>query len=226
MATRLILLDVTDSTQDVARAEYDGSPTLVVAARQTRGRGRSGREWETAPRAVACSLAFEPGWQPDRLPLLPAVAALAVADVWPESAIKWPNDILLGDEKVAGILTETSDGVTVVGVGANLWWPDRPAGRAARFAEDPGPDAAARFAEAWASTFLRRVGSGPGGWGVEEYRARSWLQGRVVEWEPDGRGIVRGVGDDAALLVEVDGEERRLVSGEVRAVRPAGAGEA
>jgi BirA family biotin operon repressor/biotin-[acetyl-CoA-carboxylase] ligase len=221
MATRLVLLDVTDSTQDVARAEFEGAPVLVVAARQTRGRGRSGREWETAPRAVACSLALDPGWAPRHLPLLPAVAALAVADVWPDVRVKWPNDILMDGEKVAGILAETSDGVTVVGVGANLWWPDRPEGRAARYSEDPGPDAAPRFAEAWAANLLGRIATGPRDWGLDDYRNRSWLLGRDVEWEPDGRGVARDIGEDGSLIVEVGGGEVRLHSGEVRVVRRA-----
>ncbi|NND85194.1 MAG: biotin--[acetyl-CoA-carboxylase] ligase, partial [Acidimicrobiia bacterium] len=204
----------------MARAEFDGAPVHVVAARQTRGRGRSGSAWETAPRAVATSLALDPGWAPEHLPLLPAIAALAVADVWVDVQIKWPNDILLEGEKVAGILAETADGVTVVGVGANLWWPDSPPGRAARFAEDPGPDAAAAFAEAWAANFLSRVAIGPDAWGADDYRSRSWLVGRAVEWEPNGSGIALGIADDGALLVEVDGTEQRLLSGEVRVVRP------
>lgn len=219
MATRLLLLDVTDSTQDVARDEFDGEPVLVVAARQTRGRGRSGSGWENAPRAVACSVALDPPWPAIRLPLLPLVAALAVADVWPDVAIKWPNDVLLDGGKLAGILSEAADGVTVVGVGANLWWPDPPPGVVARHTDDPGPVATPAFAEAWAEAFLARVSRGPDAWGLAEYRARSWLLGREVAWEPDGRGVARDIGADGALLVEVGGTLERLVSGAVREVR-------
>lgn len=220
MATRLITLDVTDSTQDVARAACDGAPVLVVAGRQTRGRGRSGSAWETAPRALACSLALATPWEPTSLPLLPAVAALAVADVWPDVAIKWPNDLLLDDRKVGGILSEASDGVTVVGFGANLWWPGSPVGVVARHDADPGPDDAVRVAEAWAAALLVRIDRGPGEWGRDEYRDRSWLLGKEITWEPAGRGFARDIAADGALVVRVDGEDHRLVSGAVSVVRP------
>ena len=220
MATRMISLDVTDSTQDVARDACQGGPVLVVAGRQTRGRGRSGSEWETAPRALACSLALPTPWPMQRLPLLPAVAALAVADLWDDVWIKWPNDVLLDDRKLGGILSEASDGVTVIGFGANLWWPDTPEGVAARFDDDPGLAAAGAIASAWAEALQRRIDRGPDDWGVDEYRSRSWLVGREVTWEPSGSGLVRGIGDDGALEVVVDGEVRRLVSGAVRVVRP------
>jgi BirA family biotin operon repressor/biotin-[acetyl-CoA-carboxylase] ligase len=219
MDTRILELDTADSTQDVARAEFDGVPTLVVAARQTRGRGRSGSDWDNAPRALACSLAFVCPWRSERYPLLPLVAALAVTDLWPDVKIKWPNDIFLDDRKLGGILAEASDALTVIGLGANLWWPDAPADRGARFADDPGHESLLPLAYSWSGHLMDRIGRGPKLWGHDEYAERSWLLGHHVTWEPDGRGKAVAIDTDGALLVESDGVQRRIVSGAVRRVR-------
>ncbi len=219
MDTRILELDTADSTQDVARAEFDGVPTLVVAGHQTRGRGRSGSEWENAPRALACSLAFVCPWRPESYPLLPLVAALAVSDVWPDVRIKWPNDLYLGDRKVGGILAEATDALTVIGLGANLWWPDAPPDRGARFPDDPGHEALLPLAYSWAGHLMDRIDRGPKQWGHDEYVERSWLLGHQVTWEPDGRGKAVAIDADGALLVESDGVQRRVVSGAVQRVR-------
>ncbi len=222
MDTRILQLDTADSTQDSARLEFDGLPTLVVSGHQTRGRGRSGTEWENAPRALACSLAFLSPWSPSRYPLLPLVAALAVADMWPDVGIKWPNDIMLGDRKLGGILSEASDTVTIIGLGVNLWWPDAPDDRSARFDDDPGPDALVPVAYAWAGHLIDRVGRGPEEWGHDEYAARSWLLGHAVTWEPGGSGTAVGIDRDGALLVETGEGRLRVVSGAVHRVRRSG----
>lgn len=219
MDTRILEFDVVDSTQDTARAAFDGVPTLVVAGQQTRGRGRSGSEWENAPRALACSLAFVCPWDSTRFPLLPLVAALAVSDVWPDVRIKWPNDIYLEERKLGGILAETADSMTVIGFGANLWWPDAPEDRMARFDVDPGRSALVPIAYEWAVHLLERIERGPGSWGHDDYAQRSWLLGHLVTWEPDGAGVAVAIDDDGALVVEVDGVRRRIVSGAVQRVR-------
>lgn len=219
MDTRILEFDVVDSTQDLARTAFDGVPTLVVAARQTRGRGRSGSEWENAPRALACSLAFVCPWDSARFPLLPLVAALAVSDAWPDVRIKWPNDLFIDERKVGGILAESSDAATVIGLGVNLWWPEAPEGRTARFAEDPGRSALVPIAYEWAGHLLERIERGPGSWGHDEYAQRSWLLGHHVTWEPEGAGLAVAIDEDGALVVEVDGARRRIVSGAVQRVR-------
>src|SRR5690606_26063526 len=123
----VIRLDDTDSTQDDARATFAGAPVLVVAGSQRRGRGRLSSEWETAPRAMAASLAFRPDWAPAELPLIPLLAGVAAARVI-GCGLKWPNDLFVSERKVGGILVEATEGVVVVGCGLNLWWPQPPAG--------------------------------------------------------------------------------------------------
>ena len=113
---------LTDSTNARARElAARGAPhgTLVTADEQSAGRGRQGRTW-TAPRgrALLCSLLIR---DPSRL--LPLAAGAAVAEVvGPDARIKWPNDVLVGGRKVAGILIEArpQEGWAVAGIGVNV----------------------------------------------------------------------------------------------------------
>lgn len=86
--------------------------TVVIADLQTRGRGRAGRTWHTAPgRALALSVLLHQGCDRRSLGLLPLAAGLAVAQALESlgaaPALKWPNDVLLGGRKVAGVLCES-----------------------------------------------------------------------------------------------------------------------
>ena len=114
---------------------------LVVAEEQTAGRGRLGRSWfAPAGTSLLCSLQLRPDTPTERLPELTGVAARACADAIAaltglEPALKFPNDVLVGGRKVAGILAEARDGRVVLGVGINVNLPadelpedvDRPA---------------------------------------------------------------------------------------------------
>jgi BirA family transcriptional regulator, biotin operon repressor / biotin---[acetyl-CoA-carboxylase] ligase len=126
--------EVLDSTQDVARAAArHGAPSqsIFVADYQRAGRGRQGRSWLASPGvALMVSVVFRDETSPPvprRWTSLASVALVeAIEELMPDvkAAIKWPNDVLLSDRKVAGILAETSsDGlhlVAVVGVGVNV----------------------------------------------------------------------------------------------------------
>jgi len=119
----------TTSTMDIARdAAMHGAPdgTLALADEQTAGRGRLGRGWITPPAAnLASTLVLRP-----RAPVMRAIAmiaplaiAAAVEAAGVRCALKWPNDVLAGDEKkLAGVLIETlsSGGAAVVLVGAGI----------------------------------------------------------------------------------------------------------
>ncbi len=98
---------------------------VAVADVQTAGRGRLGRSWEAPPgTAVLCSVLFKP--PPDRpLPQIALVAGVAVADALERLTglsvqIKWPNDVMLRRQKVAGMLAETRDAAVVLGIGVNV----------------------------------------------------------------------------------------------------------
>jgi BirA family biotin operon repressor/biotin-[acetyl-CoA-carboxylase] ligase len=126
--------DRLDSTNlEAARWVAQGAPdlALVVADEQTAGRGRLGRSWFTPPgAALAFSLILTEAVQPHLLARLTALGALAVNSALQEgyalaTHIKWPNDLLAGGQKLAGLLTETtwegeSQGVTILGIGINV----------------------------------------------------------------------------------------------------------
>ncbi|HSJ27918.1 MAG TPA: biotin--[acetyl-CoA-carboxylase] ligase [Acidimicrobiia bacterium] len=208
----------TDSTQDDARAAFVDAPVLVVAAGQRKGRGRSASDWQTAPRAMAASLALRPDWEATDLPLISLLAGVAAARVV-DCGLKWPNDVYRDGSKLGGILVEASDGVLVVGFGLNLWWPEAPAGVTAVHQEDPGPSAAGEIAERWADELLALVAAGAAAWPREEYRARSITLGRQISWNPSGQGKAVDIAADGGLVVVTDGVRRTLHAGEVRHVR-------
>ena len=130
----IFYFDTIDSTnikaKELAEQGYPGG-TLVVADRQTAGRGRRGRSWESAAgTGIFMTLLLKPEINPNNASMLTLLSALAVAkaisDVTGEKAqIKWPNDIVVHDKKICGILTEMSaqfDYINhiVIGIGINV----------------------------------------------------------------------------------------------------------
>ncbi len=219
-AVQVVRLDEVGSTQDEARTRFDGTSVLVLAQRQNRGRGRHGRVWTSATRALAASLAFSPAWSPDTWGRLSLVAGLAGSSVLPgDPRLKWPNDLVTGRGKVGGILVEASGGVVVAGIGANLYWSEPPEGSAALLEDDPGPDLGEDIGVAWSADFLRRVERGPERWGRAEYVAVCATLGRDITWEPDGQGRAVDIAEDGALLVETSRGVVSLVATEVRHIR-------
>lgn len=122
----VVVFNSVSSTNDIAW-KYADSPasdgTVIFAERQTIGRGRRANKW-ISPDAMSilCSaLLIEPKIEAELLTLVSAVAvAEAIGRCGSEDAkIKWPNDILLGDKKAAGILVEARDNNFVIGIGIN-----------------------------------------------------------------------------------------------------------
>ena len=158
------VVGVTGSTNaDLLARAASGAPEGIVLAaeEQSAGRGRMGRAWVSPPRAaLTFSVLLRPrtvpparrGW----IPLLAGVAvATAVREVTAVQArLKWPNDVLAGDAKLAGILAETAGDAVVVGIGLNVSTePDElPPPR-------PGPAGPASPAGSLAATSLRAVGA-------------------------------------------------------------------
>jgi BirA family biotin operon repressor/biotin-[acetyl-CoA-carboxylase] ligase len=235
--------DEVDSTnrvaQDLARA---GAPegTVVIADAQTRGRGRLGRGW-VSPAGLNLYLSgvLHPGRDVGPLSLLSILAGVAVCDTvceWDSRAtIKWPNDVLIGTRKIAGILAEVEgDGanrVVALGIGVNLnsiegdFPPDlRQKAGSLRMATGARVDRA-RFAARLLGHLerrydeLRRVGSEP-------VRAAWWERScmpdrRVTVDAPGGEITGRAVGldEDGALRLQLDsGDEQRVVVGDVTVV--------
>jgi BirA family biotin operon repressor/biotin-[acetyl-CoA-carboxylase] ligase len=223
--------EVTGSTNATAAGlADDGAPewTLVSAGHQTDGRGRLGRTWLDEPgRALLLSVVLRPAIAPARAGILSLATGAAMAEAIREVAgvdatCKWPNDVLVGEAKVGGVLLESSVEEerlrwVVVGVGVNLVAPDDVEGAAG--IGDVGT-------RALAIAFLRRLHALYEGEERElALRVRSsWLTvsstiGRLVEATTSTGGTVAGravgIDDFGALQLSTDDGERRVAFGEV-----------
>jgi BirA family biotin operon repressor/biotin-[acetyl-CoA-carboxylase] ligase len=217
---RLHLREV-GSTNDRARElAAAGAPhgALVTAAAQTAGRGRQGRAWATQPgAAVTMSLVLR-----DAPALLPLVAAVAVAKTCGPQAgaqIKWPNDVLVGGRKVAGILAEgrPHEGWAVLGIGVNVavdvaLLPEEVRDRAGSLGR---PRAAVEPFQAELLAALERWLAAPAAELLDAWRARDALRGREIAWA-GGQGVADGIDGEGRLVVALPGGGRtELNAGEV-----------
>jgi BirA family biotin operon repressor/biotin-[acetyl-CoA-carboxylase] ligase len=215
---------------------------VVVAETQTAGRGRRGRAWASPPRRnLYFSAILRPELPPARAPELTLVASLAVCDALRQAGvdagIKWPNDLLAGGKKIAGILTELAaepDRVhwVVVGVGVNVNarredFPEELRAEATSVLLERGqPAPRALFAaacltalEEWVDVHAEQ-GFAPI---REAWRARSVTLGREVLVRADGReiaGRAEDIDESGALLVRAGADLTRILSGDVALLRP------
>lgn len=212
----------TGSTNERARAlAIEGAPhgTIVTAREQTAGRGRRGRSWD-APAGQALLLSVLLRGAPELLTLR---IGLAVADACGSGALlKWPNDVIVGDRKVAGILCEQRPGENwaVAGVGVNVAvdlerLPPR--------LHDTAGTLGARPAEipAWLLRMLDRLDRAldlDDAQMIAAWTARDYLRDRQVRW-PDGEGVAAGIDESGRLRVETDRGLVALDSGEVSLAR-------
>ncbi|MGH3275191.1 MAG: biotin--[acetyl-CoA-carboxylase] ligase, partial [Streptosporangiaceae bacterium] len=131
MWSALDVVAQTGSTNaDLLAAAKAGAPhgTVLAAEHQTSGRGRQGRAWSTPPeaRALTFSVLVRPAGVPPSgrgwLPLLTGVAVARAlrAEAGVDAVLKWPNDVLAGGAKLAGILAEQVGDAIVVGIGINV----------------------------------------------------------------------------------------------------------
>lgn len=117
---------------DLRERAEQGAPEGIVriADYQTHGRGRRDRKWESPPEAsLLVSLLLRPKCQPSEFSWLTHMAGLAVADLCEETTgaqarLKWPNDVVVDDLKLAGVLAEAVPGAVVLGIGLNVSWPE------------------------------------------------------------------------------------------------------
>lgn len=228
-----VLPECASTNAELMRRAEGGAPSgsVVVAERQTAGRGRMGRSWFSEPGAsLTFSLLwrFPPGTLPHGLSLAVGVAlaeALEAAGV-AGLALKWPNDLLLDNRKLAGVLVELVPGTpsaAVIGIGVNLRLPDSlPAEvRALAAAIDADVSPNALLAQLLAS--LHAVLSAFGDGGLKALRER-WLArcahiDRAVtilsEFAPPLTGRCIDIDIDGALQVDSGVRIERIVSGDV-----------
>jgi BirA family transcriptional regulator, biotin operon repressor / biotin---[acetyl-CoA-carboxylase] ligase len=230
MDWRIVRVDSVRSTNDEARTLAErGAPSgsVVVARRQTEGRGRADRSWQSEPGGLYLSaLIRDPPGPPGLLPLGAGVAVVDALRVLGVAArVKWPNDVLsLSGRKLAGILVEGRSGpdgsFAVVGIGLNVANPV-PSGATSLALESRTLPSLARV-EKEVLLALRAVldtlASTPAGI-VRDWTAASATMGASVRAET-GRGWMEGeavgLDSDGALCVRrTDGEIERVTAGDV-----------
>jgi BirA family biotin operon repressor/biotin-[acetyl-CoA-carboxylase] ligase len=236
-----LLLTETASTNDVAREQARKGARagfLVAASRQTKGRGRLGRSWESPPdRGLYVSLLLRPDWPAAPAGRLGILSSVAAADAVETATglrphIKWPNDLVLDGRKLAGLLIETEPqgrelASAVIGIGLNV----------RHAAEDFSPAVSGLATSLYLATgqlyrradllvallhaFEHRLAQ-PFAVVREAWAASSLTLGQqVVLTTSRGtrRGQALGLDDSGALLLRLDsGEVETITAGDMQAV--------
>ncbi len=249
----LHVLPMTTSTNDEAhRGAKEGAThgTTWVAEAQSAGRGRRGRTWLSPDGdGLLFSVLLRLGCEPSRLPPLALLAGLAVRDAVARAApladpkIKWPNDVLVGPRKLAGVLIEAVTvgarvDAVIVGIGINVHtrsFPEEIRDRATSIAlESAGDSATAPEARSWplmrahvladVLATLERDLDGVVANGLAGVQARlegaDGLRGHVVRNDGGEGGEACGIDDDGCLRVRLEtGKIARWSAGEVQLVK-------
>jgi BirA family biotin operon repressor/biotin-[acetyl-CoA-carboxylase] ligase len=228
-----ILPEIDSTNTELMRRARAGQtePVLLVAERQTAGRGRLGREWKSDAQGRGETLTFSLG-----LPLMPtdwsglslAVGLSVAQSLHPRLKLKWPNDIWLEDRKLAGILIETASVGTqryaVIGIGINIVAPTAtdlrtpPADLREVLPEVLAPDVLAHLVPPLIQALQRfeQFGFTPL---VSGFAERDLLLGREVVCTDGTTGVARGVNASGALLLHTVSGLQKISSAEV-SVRP------
>lgn len=229
------LFDQIDSTNQWLFDHPPTSPTLVVAERQTAGRGRRGRQWQSPMNGFYFSIGMpheKGGFLPPTLSLAVAVAlaeritALNVVNI----QVKWPNDIVVNGAKIAGILVEKAQKTLVAGVGVNWHAEDvgaLPEDRRAMGLAELLPATTPVAREAMLASFAVAVWEAMNmnavevsGWLGERWPRWDALAGHSIEVEHADGGVIRGrasgITQDGALRLLTSAGERLLHGGETR----------
>lgn len=217
------------STQELLREADFHEGAVAVTEHQTAGRGREGRQWEDArghSLLVSVLLRPPPGSPVQQLALVAGLSVAAAIDAVAatRASIKWPNDVLVDDRKVAGVLLESTGDAVVCGIGVNVNTPE----------EALPPDTRTRAGSLLTATghehdraellarLLAELQHRYDEWldlglalFVPELERRDALRGRVVT-VGDVSGTATGIAPDGRLRVrEKDGGESLVASGEV-----------
>jgi BirA family transcriptional regulator, biotin operon repressor / biotin---[acetyl-CoA-carboxylase] ligase len=229
-----------DSTNDVAKylAENGAEEgTVVVAEIQNRGKGRRGKTWISPPGGVWMSIILRPDIPTSRAPQLTLVTGVAVAETLKKElkldvGIKWPNDILIGNKKVCGILTEVNASINkvnyvIVGIGIDmnvdvpLLPPDLQKGATSLKNELDTEINGAILVQKFLLNLekqYRQFTDGKFPDILNEWRFLSKTIGSKVEVRTRGKtihGDAVGINKDGILILELDdGSLRKIISGE------------
>lgn len=223
--------DSTQSTNDDLRSGEVSHGDAVATLQQTAGRGRRGRTWLHSPgKGLAVSVVLtEPIAVPTLVPLIAGASAIEALkhvaggeqSVW----MKWPNDLYIGDDKVAGILTEMPEpNRVIVGLGLNLFHriDELPTESATSLALHGIAIDPLEFVDAWRSELLDRAVDSASQSTVDWINSHIGWRGepvRIDHANGESRfGVIRGVAADGALILD-SGDP--VVAGDIARLRPA-----
>lgn len=231
-------VEVTASTNaDALALADDGAPewTVVAAGHQTKGRGRRGRSWASAPgKALLFSMVLRPAVPADRVPVVSLLAAERMARACREvagveAACKWPNDLVVGDRKLAGILPEAAAADLhlrhlVIGIGVNVAmeerdFPEEVRQTATSLAREGGAVPPEALLGAFLAGFRETYPPTDPVGALKPYRRVCATLGRRIRATGAGGEVVEGravdVDDRGGLVVETAEGARTLRFGEV-----------
>ena len=240
---RLDVVEETGSTNAdlIARAAggEDIAGTVLLAEHQTAGRGRHGRTWSAPPRSQI-SMSFgvnTTGVPADGWGWVPLLTGLAVAHTLRgsygvDAGVKWPNDVMIGSRKLAGILAEVSAPVIVVGLGLNVEMstdelPDPNAMSLSMldYHADRTQLTASLLQEVSSRLRRWRLAGGADAGLAADYRELSTTIGTKVRAILPGNseivGMATGIDDAGRLLIDTDGDTVTVSAGDITHLRPA-----
>lgn len=240
---KIYYFDTIDSTQrfalELASRPYENG-SIVIAERQTRGRGRQSRVWASPRGGIWLSILLRPNFEISKASLMPMLTSLALSvaieqtlKVYPK--LKWPNDLMLNDKKVAGILVDASIESNkveylIIGIGINFRIrPDRISKSLG------GPKNGVATLVSWESEFsstkllqnfllelellyCKMSQNNSLNLKIEWERRSSMIGKKVTISTPAGKlsGKAVGIDIDGALLISKNGQVHRLLAGDIR----------
>lgn len=237
---KIYYFEETDSTNNDARRLVlgdGGHGVLVVADKQTAGKGRRGRTWlSPSGTNIFMSIGLKPDLSPDKASMLTLVMALAVCDAVREatgldSQIKWPNDIVVNGKKICGMLTEMEAELdcihsVVIGAGINVnqkEFPEEIRETATSLYLESGNsmiraeliEKTMCYFEEYYEKFMEAGNLAPLQKAYNDRLVNCDMKVRVLDPRGEYEGIAKGVDELGELLVERDGSITKVYAGEV-----------
>jgi BirA family biotin operon repressor/biotin-[acetyl-CoA-carboxylase] ligase len=227
-----VLQTVTSTNDLVKQTQLSEMPIVIIANRQTAGRGRLGRRFESpGGTGLYMSFGFKPKFDMEKAPMVTMAAAVATCRAMDrvcgiKTSIKWVNDIFYNGKKCCGILTEAQSDLEngridnlICGIGVNCFpgsFPPELEGVAGALSDEPGSFSRNELAAAMVNEFISILSDVQDGSFLDEYRERCFITGQLIRVHPnyndkgtEARALE--VEDDGGLLVVyTEGEKKGL----------------
>jgi BirA family biotin operon repressor/biotin-[acetyl-CoA-carboxylase] ligase len=239
---RIEVFETIDSTNSHAKrllADRSRKPSLIIAEEQTQGRGRFGKTWQTEKgKNLMFSLLVSPKIPRQNFGLLPLLTSLGVVKTVESTTkinviTKWPNDLLINDKKICGILLETVSshpGWVVIGIGLNVNQTEFPSDlHATSLALETGKQI---DRTKLLSSIIHHLewlyrSQSPDQFRsmLAEWKSRCTMLNKTIQLQSDDgviTGLATGIADDGGLHLLVEGEAKKLYAGDVTVVEAGG----